>query len=308
LARAVVGLFGLTLLCGDGLAAPPDMRSVRFTAEIGDKASIVIRRSKAPLDTGNDLTMVAIYGTEITGKSANGYRILWTPRSVKFEGVADNVAQQLNILLATATIPIEFDADWSGMPMKIADRDRALRMAVEAVGKVADVDPKVMAQVKTMFTSMDERALALIFAKEAALLARWQRVDLTLGAPNVFRGATPNPFGGGELPETVTADVTMVAPTLLKVDWRSEMDTAVMLKDMIEALKKLAVQVGRPASEVEPQFAGAQLTFNQSGRAEVDLSDGWTRAAALKRIVRLAAPGRTQSRDEFVDLKLTREH
>jgi hypothetical protein len=303
-----IGLAVLTLNCVDGLAAPADKRSVRFEAQIGDKASVLIRRSKAPLDAGNDLAMVAVYGTEITGKSADGYRILWTPRSVKFEGVPESLAAQVNGLVATAMIPIEFDADRAGMPVKIADRDRALRMATEAVSKIGDIDPKIMAQVTSMFKSMDERALALTFAKEAALLARWQYVDLVIGAPNVFEAMTPNPFGGGALKETVTADATLAAPKVLKIDWRSEMDSTAMLRDMIGFLKKLAVQAGRPASEPESQLAGAQLTFEQSGMAEIDLSDGWARAASLKRLVRIAAPGRMQNKDENVDIKLTRDH
>jgi hypothetical protein len=193
------------------------------------------------------------------------------------------------------------------MPVKIADRDRALRMATEALGKIANVDPKIVAQVTSMFTSMDERALAATFAREAALLARWQRVDLMVGEANVFEGLAANPFGGGALKETVKASVTMAAPTVVRIDWHSEMDTAAMLRDMIGFLKKLAVQAGRPPSEPEAQLADAQLTFEQSGVAEIDLSDGWTRAASLKRLVRIAAPGRAQNRDEFVDIKLTRD-
>jgi hypothetical protein len=132
-------------------------------------------------------------------------------------------------------------------------------------------------------------------------------VDLVVGAPNVFEGVTPNPFGGGALKETVTADATLVAPKVLKIDWRSEIDSTAMLRDMIGFLKKLAVQAGRPASEPEAQLAGAQLTFEQSGAAEIDLSDGWARAVSLKRLVRLSAPGRAQNKDEYVDIKLTRE-
>jgi hypothetical protein len=300
-------LAALSLACSDCLAGHADKRSVRFEAQIGDKASIMIRRSKAPLGAGNDLTMVAAYATEVTGKSAQGYRILWTPRSVKFEGAPDNLATQVNDLVATAMIPIEFDADRAGMPVKIADRDRALRMATEALTKIANVDPKILAQVTSMFKSMDERTLAAIFAKEAALLAKWQRVDLVVGELNLFEATTANPFGGGAQKETVKADVTMAAPTVIRIDWRSEMDTADMLRDMIGFLKKLAVQAGRPPSEPEAQLAGAQLTFEQSGVAEVDLSDGWTRATSLKRLVRIAAPGRAQNRDEFVDIKLTRD-
>ena len=85
------------------------------------------------------------------------------------------------------------------------------------------------------------------------------------------------------------------------------MDSAAMFREMIGFLKKLAVQAGRPPSEPEAQLAGGQLTFEQSGVAEVDLSDGWTRATSLKRLVRIAAPGRAQNRDEFVDIKLTRD-
>jgi hypothetical protein len=191
------------------------------------------------------------------------------------EGVPENLAAQINGLVATAMIPIEFDADRAGMPVKIADRDRALRMATEAVSKMGDVDPKTMAQVTSMFQSMDEKALALTFAKEAALLARWQYVDLVVGAPNMFAAMTPNPFGGGALKETVTADATLTAPKVLKIDWRSETDSAAMLRDMIGFLAKLAVQAGRPASEPEAQLAGARLTFKQSGVTEIDLFDGF---------------------------------
>jgi hypothetical protein len=164
-----------------------------------------------------------------------------------------------------------------------------------------------MAQVTAMFKTMDERALALSFAKEAALLARWQHADLVVGSPNTFQAMTPNPFGGGEIKETVKADVTLAGPMMLRIDWRSGVDNAAMLKGLIEGLKKLAVQAGRPPGEPEAQLAGAELTFNQSGVAEVDLSDGWARSASLKRLVRLASPGRAQNRDEFVDIKLTRE-
>jgi hypothetical protein len=285
--------------------------SVRFAAEIGDKASIVIRRSRAPIQVGgskDQLTLITTYAMEVTGKDADGYRILWTPQSLEIEGAPDDAAAKLKATLAPVMIPVEFDADASGMPIKIADRERALRMAIDALGKLgSNIDRGVVAQVRSMFASMDERTLALIFAKEAAILAKWQQADLVVGTSNEFEETRPNPFGGGPINGTVKATVTSPAAETIKIDWRTEIDPAMLLQDMIAFLKQMASRAGRSPDEVDAQLAGARLTFEESGVAEVNTSDGWTRAASLTRNIRIQSPSRSENRDEFFDIKLTRK-
>jgi hypothetical protein len=80
-----------------------------------------------------------------------------------------------------------------------------------------------------------------------------------------------------------------------------------MLADMIAFLKQMAARAGRPPGEVEAQLADARLTFEESGATEVNVSDGWARAASLTRSVRIQSPTRSENRDELFDIKLTRE-
>ena len=274
-----------------------------------DKATILIRHGKLVQGSGEatpGVTAVATYRMEVTGKSRDGYRILWTPQSLEFEGIPRADAAQLKAIAAGSTIPFEFDADRSGRPLKITNRERALEMALAMVDKFPNIDPKIIDQTRAMFTSMDERTLAAVLGEEAGMLACRQRADLAIGKTNVLEELRANPFGGGQLKATVKADAVSAGPASLKVDWRTELDGKQMLADMIAAFKKIASQSGRPPAEVDAQLGDAELTFQETGNAEVGRADGWTRQFALKRLVRIAAPTRTENRDEFYDIKLTR--
>src|SRR4051794_6778299 len=71
---------------------------VRFDAKVGDKATILIRHGKLVPGSGEatpGVTAVATYRMEVTGKSRDGYRILWTPQSLEFEGIPRADAAQL---------------------------------------------------------------------------------------------------------------------------------------------------------------------------------------------------------------------
>jgi hypothetical protein len=244
---------------------------------------------------------------QVTGRSADGYRILWTPQSLEFEGAPQSVTAQLKAMMPQVMIPFEFDADRAGMPIKITNRERALEMALTALAKLTNVEPKIMEQVRSWFTSLDEATLAAMFAQDAALLATWQDSDLIIGRPNVFEAPRANPFGGGELSATVTAEVTSATRTSARIGWRTEMDSARMLATLIDWLKKTASELGRPPEEVEAQLKDAMLTFEETGAAEVNPADGWTRTVSLKRVVRMALPTETRSQDELVEITLTRD-
>src|SRR5262249_19185236 len=161
-----------------------------------------------------------------------------------------------------------------------------LQRTLDALGKLDGVDPKIIAQVRSTFTSMDERSLALLFGKEAALLALWQNADLTVGPDNVLQESRPNPVGGGTVKGTIKAAVTTELSTA-RIRWRTDRDGAGLLADLMGWLKTMARQVGRSPAEVDAQLAGAQLTFEETGTAEIDLADGWTRSLSHRRITRL---------------------
>jgi hypothetical protein len=281
--------------------------SIRFEAAVGNKASILIRRNKMLPSSSHNATAVMAYRMEVTDRSADGYRILWTPQSLEFEGVPQSIAGQLKAMTAEAMIPFEFDADRAGIPVKITNRERALEMAMGALAKLANVEPRTMEQVRSWFTSMDEATLAAVFAKDAALLAAWQEADLVIGQPNVFERPRANPFGGSELNATVKADVTSVTPILARIDWRADIDSARMLANMIDWLRKTASQLGHPPDEVDAQFKDVVLNFEETGVAEINPADGWTRTASLKRLLRMVSPKETKSHDESVEIKLTRD-
>jgi hypothetical protein len=105
----IAGIFFAPALVADAAAKDDAAKqlSVRFEAKVGDKASIAIRRSKLVPSLGTTVTAVSVYRMEITGRTADGYRILWTPQSLEFEGAPERIAVQLKAMAVEAMAILE---------------------------------------------------------------------------------------------------------------------------------------------------------------------------------------------------------
>lgn len=292
-----------------GAATAEETLSLKFDAKVGDKATVVVRRNKSRPQLrklGVDLTAVVTYETEVTAKTADGYRFLWTPKKIELEGAPDKMRAQLKGLLTASLIPIEFETDAAGRPTKIPDREAALEKALKYLSEAGQADAKVLGQVRAMFTRMDDRTLALVFAKDASLLARWQTSELPVGRALEIEEARANPFGGEKLSAKTTVQTDAPKDGSAKVAWSVDIDEKQMLTAMIASLKRMATRMGRDPSDVDAQLGQAKVSFEESGEAVIDIADGWTRSVSFRRIVTISSPQRSQDQKEIVEISLRR--
>ncbi|MCG8562927.1 MAG: hypothetical protein MI824_24265 [Hyphomicrobiales bacterium] len=306
----LTALFAVALSLGTGSAVPAEETvAIKFKAKVGDKATVVVRRQKSRprlQKLGLELTAVITYDVEVTGKTADGYTFLWTPKDVKLEGVPDKMRAELKRLISASMVPIEFETDGAGVPTKIADREAALERALKFLSRSGKPNEKVVAQLRSMFTRMDDRTLALVFAKDASLLARWQQAELPVGSAVELEEARANPFGGGNLSSKVTVRTEPPKNGTANIAWTVDMDEKQMLTSMIANFKRMAKRLGRDPKEVDAQLGKAKIVFEESGKATINIADGWTRAVSFRRIVKLASPEKSRDQKEIVEITLKR--
>ncbi len=306
-------LIAIVLVLGGfkGLNAMEQVK-LEFSAKAGETATVVARRRKIRPDQDeevNNATLVTVFDVEITAKTPTGYKILWVPREAEIDGMEEaSVATKgrlMNAILGGVNLPVEFDADASGMPLEVSDPAETFGRAMTYLLEMGENNAAPAADLIGLLNSLDDRKLVQVMARDAIMLAQWQNSELPVDTNVELNEARPSPFGGGEFPSKTTVTLEKL-PGTAKVSWTSVMDKADLKTGLIDYFEAKTTRDGVDFTDLKASLEKATMVAEETGHAVIGLDDGWARSVSYRKEVTTVISDVTRSKIDLIDIEVKR--
>lgn len=225
---------------------------------------------------GSVPTTGTVTGTlRVVEETDEGYLMEWTTDSV---AVGNVVVRDMPEMMVG--VPIRFDADESGMPVRVHDAQQILDTSLAMIsGQSQDVKDRTRA----MFAGMDPETLAEFLLKDAAMIAQCHDYELEIGDDLTAEFETPNALGGPPIKTNYFVKLedagSASAPARIRIEQAYDPESAAA--SIYETMKSLS---GKPADD--PSLVDGKLpllNMRSSTLCHVDLASATTVSVVYER-------------------------
>jgi hypothetical protein len=285
--------------------------SIPFDAKAGMKFAIKIVRER--IDTKNKKTVsqyrtTTSYDGIIDELNEERMVITWQPTGFNVEPIitaANKPSGDLESIAKQFNLPIQFETDLFGQPLKIIKRDefqeKFLIVTRDIGGKAAQGITNLM--TNTFFKLPDEQ-FAKFFLQEAQLLGQGQAIELPKTGEVVSSDQVPSPLGGP--PVTYISKIRFVEESANEVVFEllGKMDPESVLENVSALVEKIVKQTGKPIDEVRNNMGQMKIDRSDKIIFHVSKSDGWTNHVEVNKTIVSESEGNSKGRTDIWDISV----
>lgn len=210
-----------------------------FAPEVGDGWKVTQTRTQIKSrDGGKPTTGTTVSILRVVGDTDEGYVMEWTTESVSVGSVVIRDQPQLMI-----GVPIRFDADASGLPVRVHDVEKIVDTSL-AIVSLKNNDKDTAAKTRALMLGMEPSSLAGVLLKDAGVIAQCHDFRLEVGVGMSQEVEMPNALGGPPIKAnyTVTIENAGSSSELARIRIEQGYDPQSAAASMYETIKKLSGQ------------------------------------------------------------------
>ena len=247
-----------------------------FKANVGDKAQItILKKVSVP---GFTPLLSFKYDVEIIDKTQSGYTFSWIPTKFDVTNIPKEMAKPIRKLLASAMLSIKYSSDTSGVPVKFVDKENIIKETRSLLKKTGNFNEQTFQKVEQLLRRMDDRKLALLFGKEAAMIARSKGLTMDLGKINKRPEKRLNVLGQTQFLAT-TFNSRKTENNLIEIKFQTQTDPALNSKTVRD-----------------------KRGFTEKGKVLIDAKSGWVREVEIR-----GKYPKVQNRSEWIKIVVIRK-
>jgi hypothetical protein len=270
--------------------------TIPFIRRPGERRTIRLVKTQAEREGGVLVDSVRrswLVDTRVLASRPRGYTMAWTYRSEGEEGGGQGPRFDLTTNTLEG-VPIVFRTDATGQPYEIANGDSLRANIRRALRRQA---PRLGPQQRAVLDHV--RATAATDAGlEAMLLADAERLYLASGArysvgvPETYRTALPNPFGGAPIPAVARVRLERIGArdSVATVRWQQTPDAQALARILVELLAE--VSPGRP--QLSPSEIARRFGIDEEATYRVGVKRGEVWSVRYRKGVRFGDRLRTE--------------
>jgi len=274
---------------------------IPLRVESGDKAAIKYDQTK--IRNGKSQTAKIDVSYEIVEILEDGLLIQWTTNSVEVAGVKiiKSSPMSANFLVG---IPLVFEADIDGSPMKVHQKDQLLKDLKKTFSLFVDDSDNIGAvdAVIGMFENMDEESIAQVLFKVPSFLALCHNTDVIQGEPLESQQTQASPFGSGQLLVDASFELTKVSR---KTNTASFVYSTKYNEDsMKEMALEVFNQIAPDKTPNDEELKKFQIIRNDTASCDVNLDSGTVKKMKYSTYVEAADETGTQMNEDVYDIEV----
>lgn len=207
-----------------------------FAPQVGAGWKVTQTRTQTKSKDGGVSTIGTTISTlRVLEETADGYLMEWKTDSVSVKGVV--IRNQPEMMVG---VPIHFDADASGLPIRVHDGKKIIEESLGLIGR--ELDPAIAAKTRALFAGMDEASLAGMLLKDVGIITQCHDFEIEVGADLSAEQDTPNALGGPPIKSTYTVKLEDAggASTPARLHITQALDPQSAAASMYETIKKLS--------------------------------------------------------------------
>lgn len=230
-----LGASAAAILCLFTQSATAQTIMFDFAPQVGAAWKVTQTRTQTKAKDGGVPTTGTITSTlRVVGEGRDGYLMEWTTDSVAVENVV--IRNQPQMLIG---VPVRFDADETGLPIRIHDAQKIIETSLAVIG--SENDPNI-SKARELMMGMEPENLAAMMLKDVALMAQCHDFRLETGVDLSAELQMPNALGGPTIKSnySVTLEDAGSASTPARIRIKQAYDPESAAASIYETIKNLS--------------------------------------------------------------------